>query len=165
MKSDEKYVFIRFHQISPDFIRFHQISNPHKKPINCSKNVTIPFSKSFVSQKTSLRNWYVLAFASWKNMRNRKQKIIWPVHIFSQRSEKKFPFPRFQRHQANNHLTCSYLFPKVWKQVPFPKVPETPSKQSCELFIPSPKGLKTSSLSQFIPFLKGPKAADTLSQG
>ena len=81
-------------------------------------------------------------------MRNRKQKIIWPVHTFSQRSEKKFPFPRFQRHQANNHLTCSYLFPKVWKQVPFPKVPETPSKQSFELFIPFPKGLKTSSLSQ-----------------
>ena len=107
-----------------------------KQKTKKSFDLFIPFPKGL--KKSSLS----------QGSRDTRQTIIWPVHTFSQRSENKFPFPRLQGHQANNHLACSYLFPKVWKQVPFPKVPETPSKQLFELFIPFPKGLKKGTLSQ-----------------
>ena len=56
-----------------------------------------------------------------------------------------FPFPMAQKQKANNHLNCSYPFSMVQEKFPFPKGPETESKQSLELLLLFLKGPKASS--------------------
>ena len=136
MKSDEIWEiwwnhtfhdFIRFHQISSDFIRFHQISSG--------------FIRFLIHTKTNklFKKCYSTLFQEFCFTENIPEELVGTNLCLMEKHEKQ---------KTRNHLTCSYLFPKVWKQVPFPKVPGTPSKQSFGLFIPFPKGLKTSSLSQ-----------------